>query len=96
MEDSKTSKPKDLVGKMTEILKTKGSSLAQTFPELKYVKQAEGKPDDEQRKLINKQLRLELGAKPVNTSIARLALDDHCSTSDYLNNFKKHALPLLA
>lgn len=89
-------KSKDLVTKMHELLQHRGAPIAQNFRKLHYVAAAEGKSDEEQRRLINKQLRLELGQLPQNTSVARLTLDDTCSMNDYLTNFKRYALPVLA
>ena len=85
----------DLIDKVYTILEKAGSPLAASFRELPYVKEAEGKPEQAQRVLINRQLRMHLGAMPTDTSIARLALDDNCHPSEYFKHFKQHTLPHL-
>ncbi len=85
----------DVVAKVHSILVEQNVSLAETFPEMKYVKQAVGKPEEVQRHLINRQLRLHLGAMDKQTNLARLALDDNCPWSIYLRNFRTHVLPAL-
>lgn len=85
----------NVVEKIHALLKEKALPLAEQFPEMKYVKQAENQPEVIQRHLVNRQLRLHLGEMAKPTSIARLALDDDCSWNDYIKNFKIYVLPEL-
>jgi lysine/ornithine N-monooxygenase len=88
-------KDQDVVDRIHEMLKKESSPLADEFLSMKYVREAQGKPSDEQRRLINRQLHLHLGVKTQDTSIARLALDDKCDLAEYLRNFKRYTLPQL-
>lgn len=90
-------KQTNVVERIHEMLKQKGTKLADEFLELKHVKLAQQPdvPAKQQRELVNRQLRLHLGLKKEDTALARLALDDNCDSPEYFRNFKRYALPQL-
>lgn len=85
----------NLVDKIHSVLVKNACQTASIFLGLPSVKEAVGQSVERQRVLINRDLRLVLGSKEEDTSIARLALDDSCVISEYLSNFKRYVVEKL-
>jgi hypothetical protein len=85
-----------IVDKLYALIKGRKPGFADEFLQMPYVQQAKAADDDKkQRELVNHQLRLHLGRKEEDTSIARLALDDRCPERVYLAHFRRYTLAQL-
>jgi hypothetical protein len=89
-----------LIDKITKILKNNNYPDADTWTEHDYIKTAlEAKDTEFERLYVNRYWReklQELTAKEnVDTSIARFALADEGTQTNYLNYFKDHVVPVL-
>lgn len=85
----------DLVQAVHSVMVELSYPLASAWLEDPEIQEAVGKNTSMQRFLINRNLRIKLGASERQTSTVRFVLDANVTTLEYVKNMRIHVVPAL-